>query len=135
MTTAPVASRPSTACSRRSGRRDVQTLEVFNKCDTLTPAERTSLVARYPSAVCVSASTGEGVDRLLVAVTTRLALEMRHVVLEFDDRSESDRRRIARLYRHARVVRHETLDGRVSIEADVPRRMLKELERGIAAGA
>ena len=34
----------------------------------------------------------------------------------------ADRERIARLYRHARVIVHEVRDGRVSIVADVPRR-------------
>src|SRR5207248_2692077 len=36
----------------------------------------------------------------------------------------ADRELIARLYRHARVIVHETRDGRVSIVADVPRRSL-----------
>ena len=44
---------------------------------------------------------------------------------------EPPRERIARVYRHARVVSHVTSDGRVAIEADVPRRVL---ERVRAAG-
>ena len=39
----------------------------------------------------------------------------------------ADRERIARIYRHARVLVHETRDGRVSIVADVPRRLLASL--------
>jgi len=39
----------------------------------------------------------------------------------------ADRERIARVYRHARVVLHEARDGRVSIVADVPRRLLSRL--------
>ena len=34
---------------------------------------------------------------------------------------------IARVYRHGRVVLHETRDGQVSIVADVPRRLLARL--------
>ena len=39
-----------------------------------------------------------------------------------------DRERIARLYRHARVLVHESRDGQVSIVADVPRRLLGRLD-------
>ena len=43
----------------------------------------------------------------------------------FDPDSTADRERIARVYRHARVVLHETRDDQVSIVADVPRRLLE----------
>ena len=44
---------------------------VFNKIDTLTLEERTTLAGRYPSAVLVSGISGEGLDALL----TRIAEE------------------------------------------------------------
>jgi hypothetical protein len=44
------------------------------------------------------------------------------VRITLDGGTESGRRRIARLYRTARVVSHVTTDGHVVIEADVPRR-------------
>ncbi len=113
----------------------VPTVIVYNKCDLVPLGECAHLAARDPSAVCVSAREGDGVDELLQVVTRRLTLEMRHVVLEFDGCSASDRRRIARLYRHGRVLRHETSDGRVSIEADVPRRLLQEIEQARATPA
>jgi GTP-binding protein HflX len=103
---------------------DVPLLEVYNKCDALTPDERRRLQDQDPSALCISALTGRGLDELVDAVTSRLALDVRRVTLTFDPEAASDRERIARLYRHARVVVHETRDGRVSIVADVPRRML-----------
>ena len=56
-------------------------------------------------------------------ITSRLALDVRRVTLTFDPGDPADRERIARLYRHARVLEHEIRDGRVSIVADVPRRL------------
>jgi hypothetical protein len=47
---------------------------------------------------------------------------VRRVTLTFEPDSEADRGRIARVYRHGRVVLHETRDGQVSIVADVRRR-------------
>jgi len=67
------------------------------------------------------------VEELQQAIVRRLALETQRVTLEFDQESERDRQRIARLYQHARVMSHNAQDGRVSIEADVPRRLLGRL--------
>jgi len=49
--------------------------------------------------------------------------------LEFDETREADRRLVADLYRHARVVSHVTEDARISIEADVPRRLMERFTR------
>ena len=35
---------------------------------------------------------------------------------------------MARVYRHGRVLEHETRDGRVSLVADIPRRLASRLE-------
>jgi GTP-binding protein HflX len=106
---------------------DVPAILVMNKCDRLTPEERARLDAVMPGAVFISASTGEGLDGLSAEVARRLALETQRVHLEFSEHDEDDKLKIARLYRHARVSSHETADGRVSIEADVPRRLLGRL--------
>jgi hypothetical protein len=37
---------------------------------------------------------------------------------------DADRDRIAHLYRIGRILRHVVVDGRISIEAEVPRRVL-----------
>jgi hypothetical protein len=50
------------------------------------------------------------------------------VQLEFDATSDEDRARIASLYRMARVRRHESADGRVLIEAEIPRRVLDRFQ-------
>ena len=106
---------------------DVPMLEVYNKCDALTPDERRRLQDQDPSALCISALTKEGVDELVETITSRLALDVRRVTLTFEPDNDADRERIARVYRHGRVVLHETRDGRVSIVADVPRRLLARL--------
>jgi GTP-binding protein HflX len=106
---------------------DVPLLEVYNKCDKLTADERRRLQDQEPGALCISALTREGMDELLDAVASQVALDIRRVTLTFDPDSPADRERIARLYRHARVLVHETRDGRVSIVADVPRRLVGQL--------
>ena len=106
---------------------DVPLLEVYNKCDALTPGERRRLHDLDPSALCVSALTGEGIDELVETITSRLALDICRVTLTFDPEDDTDRERIARLYRHGRVVLHETRDGQASIVADIPRRLLNRV--------
>jgi GTP-binding protein HflX len=109
------------------GATDVPMLEVYNKCDALTPDERRRLQEMDPSALTISALERQGIDELIETVTSRLALDVRRVTLTFDPADAADRERIARVYRHARVVEHETRDGRVSIVADIPRRLLSRL--------
>jgi GTPase len=105
----------------------VPALEVFNKCDRLEPGERTRLDALYPGGLTVSALTGEGRDDLVAAMEGRLALDTTRVTLQFDLDAEGDRERIAQVYRIGRIVRHVAADGHVTIEAELPRRMLDRL--------
>ena len=102
---------------------DVPLLEVYNKCDALTPDERRRVCDLDPSALRISALTGEGIDELVETITSRVALDVRRVTLTFDPDDPDDRERIARLYRHGTVVLHESRDGQVSIVADIPRRL------------
>jgi len=101
----------------------VPCVEVFNKCDRLTASERARIRAVHPGALCASALTGEGREDLIAAMEGRLALDTAHVTMEFDT-GEEDRERIASLYRVGRILRHVSTNGRVSIEAEVPRRVL-----------
>jgi GTPase len=98
--------------------------DVYNKCDLLTPDERRRLQEQDPDSLCVSAATREGIPDLIETIASRVALDVRRLTLTFDPSDAGDRERIARLYRQARVVQHEARDGRVSIVADVPRRLL-----------
>jgi GTP-binding protein HflX len=107
---------------------DVPMLEVYNKCDVLSPDERRRLQEHDPAALRVSALTREGVDELVETIASRLALDVRRLTLTFDPDNEADRDRIARLYRHGRVITHEARDGVVSIVADVPRRLASRVD-------
>jgi GTPase len=103
---------------------EVPLVEVYNKADALTVDERRRLRDQNPSALVISALTGDGIDELLAAVTKQLALDIERVTLTFDPDDAGDRARMARLYRDGRIVAQETQDGRVSIVADLPRRLV-----------
>jgi GTP-binding protein HflX len=102
----------------------VPSIDVFNKCDRLDAAERHRLRALNPASLCVSALTGDGRDDVIAAMESRLALDTTRVTLEFDSANERDRQTIAQIYRLGRIVRHVTSDGHISIEAELPRRLL-----------
>jgi GTPase len=110
------------------GASKVPTLEVFNKCDRLEAGERARLDALYPGGLTVSALTGEGRDDLIAAMEGRLALDTTRVTLSFDLDRVGDRERIGQVYRIGRILRHVAADGHVTIEAELPRRMLDRLE-------
>jgi GTP-binding protein HflX len=106
---------------------DVPLVDVYNKSDQLTVDERRRLLDAEPGALTISALSGEGVDELIDAVASRLELDAQRVTIRLNPDDPADRERIARLYRHARVIVHETRDGYVSIVADVPRRLQASL--------
>jgi GTPase len=105
----------------------VPVIQVYNKVDLLSPEERTRLRAMDPASAVISARTGDGVDDLLEMVAAALALDTRRITIAFDADRDFDRQQIARLYRVARVISHVATNGRVVIEADVPRRFIERL--------
>ena len=107
---------------------DVPLVEVYNKCDVISPDEQRRLQDQDPAALCISARRHDGIDELVETMASRLALDVRRVTLTFDPDSPEDRERIARVYRHARVLVHESRNGRVAITADVPRRLVNRLD-------
>jgi GTP-binding protein HflX len=109
------------------GAANVPTIEVYNKVDCISPDEARRLQEADPSAALISARTGTGVDDLLQMVASRLALDTRRITITFDSGKDFDRQQIARLYRVARVLSHVATNGRVVIEADVPRRYIERL--------
>ena len=109
------------------GAADVPVLDVYNKADALTPDEKRRIGERDPAAAIISARSGEGIDELVQMVASRLALDTRRITIRFDSGTEFDRQQIARLYRVARVISHVATNGRVVIEADVPRRYIERL--------
>ncbi len=109
------------------GASEVPTLDVYNKIDTITVDERRRIADRDPAAALISARDGDGVDELVQMIASRLALDTRRITIAFDSGNAFDREQIARLYRVARVVSHVATNGRVVIEADVPRRYIARL--------
>jgi GTP-binding protein HflX len=107
---------------------DVPLIDVYNKCDAITADERRRLQDQDPSALLISSLTREGLDELVDTVASRLALDVRRMTLTFDPESPADRERIARVYRHAHVLVHETRDGQISIVADIPRRLADRIQ-------
>jgi len=106
---------------------DVAALDVYNKTELLSPDERRRLQTADPGAALISARTGEGLAELLEMVASQLALDTRRITITFDSGTDFDRQQIARLYRVARVVSHVATNGKVVIEADVPRRFIERL--------
>jgi GTP-binding protein HflX len=100
-------------------------LEVFNKRDLLTDGELARLRSANPAAVFVSAKSGAGRSDLVDILSSRLAMDVERLKLEFDSASEGDRRLLSDLYRHSRVVSHVATGDTVLVEAEVPRRMVE----------
>jgi GTP-binding protein HflX len=109
------------------GAASVPVVDVYNKIDAITPDERRRIAAADPAAALISSRTGAGVDELVQMIASRVALDTRRITIAFDTDKEFDRQQIARLYRVARVVSHVATNGRVVIEADVPRRYIARL--------
>jgi GTP-binding protein HflX len=112
---------------------EVPRLEVYNKIDAISADERRRLQDADPSALLISAVTGEGCDELLEIVASKLALDQERVSVELDLSDPVQANRLAWLYRHATVHSHAAMGERATIEADVPRRLLPLL--GLAADA
>ena len=107
---------------------DVPLIDVYNKCDAITADERRRLQDQDRSALLISSVTREGLDELVDTVASRLALDVRRMTLTFDPENPADLERIARVYRHAHVLVHETRDGQISIVADIPRRLVDRIQ-------
>ena len=111
------------------GATSVPFVEVFNKCDQLAEGERARLAALYPGALAVSALTGEGREEVIAAMETRLALDTVTVTFEFDPHDERDREQISQLYRFGRILRHVASDTSITVEAELPKRLLERFRK------
>jgi GTPase len=114
------------------GAERVPAFDVFNKCDRLDAGERARLAALFPHALSVSALTGEGREDLVAAIESRLALDTAVATFEFDAHDAADRAQIAQLYRLGRIRSHVAADARITIQAELPRRLMDRLQRDVS---
>ncbi|MBP1605977.1 MAG: hflX, partial [Acidobacteria bacterium] len=108
----------------------VPVITVYNKADLLDGAATDRLSRGEDAGVVVSARTGEGLGTLREAMARRLGLELRRVRLEFDAGSERDRARMARLSRLGRVLERRHVGDVVSLDIELPRRVLQQVTAG-----
>ncbi|HWT44407.1 MAG TPA: GTPase HflX [Vicinamibacterales bacterium] len=121
---------------REVGAERVPAIEIFNKCDMLEAGERARIAAVHHGALCVSALDGEGRDELVAAIESRLGLDTAEARFEFSADDAADRESIAQLYRVGRVLSHVATNGRITIDAQVPRRLVDRFRKdhaGVAA--
>jgi len=109
------------------GAAGVPLIDVYNKIDLISQDECRRLQAADPGAALVSSRTGDGLDELLQMVAARVALDTRRITITFDSSKAFDREQVSRLYRVAKVISHVATNGRIIIEADVPRRFIERL--------
>ena len=105
----------------------VPRIEVYNKVDQLSPDERRRVQEADPSALLISAATGQGCDDLLESVASRLALDQQRVTLDLDLSDPAQAERLAWVYRHATVHSHATMADHATLEVDLPRRLLPKV--------
>jgi GTP-binding protein HflX len=115
------------------GATEVPRIDVYNKVDLLTSDERRRLGEADPSAVLISAASGDGIEALIETVAARLALDQQPMSLEFDLSTEDDRARLTWLYRHGQVHSQVMEGDRAVVEADVPRRLMDRARPKTAA--
>lgn len=108
----------------------VPQLVVYNKADRLSAPERGLLESSATHAVCVSATTGEGVDDLVGIIASRVAMDTTSADFDLDFDAEADRRILIDLHRHGRVDSQVAAGSRVLVRAEVPRRWLERLAPG-----
>ena len=98
------------------------TILVLNQIDAITEdGALDRLKERYPSAIAISARSGEGLNRLGIAVSEALT----HHFLEVDVETDvSNGRLLAALAQHGEVLSRTYSDDRVSIHCRMPRRYL-----------
>jgi GTPase len=96
-------------------------IAVLNKSDKISSARARSMQEGRPGSVVVSALTGEGLDDLGTAIARRLDLLPKAVRLRF---RAADARGIAGVYTAGRVVSHEVDGDEVTIDAEIPERLV-----------
>jgi GTP-binding protein HflX len=104
-------------------------LLVLNKADRTPPARLQALQQARPGSAVVSAVTGDGLDGLREAITSRLRLAPRNVRLRF---RADDARGIAGVYGAGRVLAHEVVGQEVRLDVEIPERFIERYREHLA---
>jgi GTPase len=107
------------------GIREKDTILVLNQIDAVEePGTLEQLKQRYPSAIPVSARTGEGLPRLANAVSNALTHHFLDVDVETD---VANGRLLASLAQHGEILSRTYTDGRVSVHCRMPSKILGQI--------
>ena len=107
----------------------VPVLEVYNKVDLVSPDDVQRLRSGRPEALFISATRASDRETVAQALVGRLSMDAERVVIRLHASRDRDRRVLADLYRFARVVNQVNEDDRITVEADVPRRLMPRFRR------
>jgi GTP-binding protein HflX len=108
------------------GIEDKNTLLLLNKTDALAArGPLDGILNRYPNAIPLSAATGEGQDRLAVAVSDALSRSFRDVDVET---GVENGRLMAYLAEHGEILSRRFSDSRVTIHCRLPQKYLGRIE-------
>ena len=110
-------------------------IEAWNKVDLLDGDARAALAqeqeTRDTAPLAISATTGEGIDRLLSAIEDRLARGRPELELTLD---ASDGQGLHWLYEHAEVMNRRDEDGGLHLTVRVPPDQIERLKRRFPVG-
>jgi len=109
------------AVLREIGAADRPRIAVLNKADKVAATRLVALQSARPASVVVSAVEATGFEELGTAVARHLELMPRAVRLRF---RAGDARGIAGIYTAGRVVSHEVDGDEVTIDAEIPERLV-----------
>ena len=102
--------------------REKDTLLVLNQIDAIEdPGTLEMLKQRFPSAIPISARTGEGISRLAAAVSDALTQHFLDVDIDLD---VSNGRLLAYLAKHGEILSRTYTEDRVSVHCRMPRKYL-----------
>lgn len=110
------------------GIEEKDTLLVLNKVDNASSTQLDAVLNRYPTAVKVSAKTGEGFDELHQAVSDALSRFFRDVDIEFD---VSNGKLLAYLSAHGEVISTQYTETTVIAHVRMPQKYLGRIENDV----
>jgi GTP-binding protein HflX len=109
------------------GCKEKQILLVLNKIDILNAVSSLEFIQTiYPSAICVSAKTGYGLDRLHDTVVKKYKGSLLHIKLTI---SPADGKIQSFLRAYGSIIDEQYTDGKVIIEAQLGQNQLVDLKR------